>query len=67
MALGEPVISTSIGAEGLRVISGENVIIADEVDGFAKETIRWLQMLTFELGWVEAVENLSRIGTIGEI
>ena len=37
-ALGKPVISTSIGCEGLEVRDGENILIADEPNEFAKKT-----------------------------
>lgn len=35
MAWGTPVVSTSVGAEGLEVVSGENVLVADTPEGFA--------------------------------
>jgi glycosyltransferase involved in cell wall biosynthesis len=35
MALGTPVVSTTKGAEGLDVTSGENILIADEPAEFA--------------------------------
>jgi glycosyltransferase involved in cell wall biosynthesis len=35
MALGSPVVSTSLGSEGLDVTHGENIIIADEPQEFA--------------------------------
>jgi polysaccharide biosynthesis protein PslH len=34
-AAGRPVVSTSVGCEGLPVTSGEQLLIADEPDGFA--------------------------------
>jgi len=37
MALGKAIISTSIGAEGIPVTSGENIIIANEEDQFVAE------------------------------
>lgn len=40
MALGTPVISTSKGAEGLDVIHGENILIADTPQDFAREILR---------------------------
>jgi glycosyltransferase involved in cell wall biosynthesis len=43
MALGVPVISTSKGAEGLEVTSGENMLIADNPKDFADAVIRLLQ------------------------
>ncbi len=36
MALGRPVVSTSLGAEGIPASSGENIILADEPDDFVK-------------------------------
>lgn len=43
MALRTPVVTTSKGAEGLDVIPGEHVLIADAPDTFARATIRLLQ------------------------
>jgi glycosyltransferase involved in cell wall biosynthesis len=34
MAAGRPVISTTIGAEGIDICDGENIVIADDVDSF---------------------------------
>ncbi len=39
MAAGVPVISTRIGAEGLSVTDGENIVLADEPEAFARKTI----------------------------
>lgn len=39
-AMGKPVISTSVGAEGLRVSDGSDIIIADEGPSFAREIER---------------------------
>ena len=36
MSAGRPVVSTSLGAEGIPAVNGENIIIADNEDGFAK-------------------------------
>jgi glycosyltransferase involved in cell wall biosynthesis len=38
MAAGVPVISTSIGAEGLSVRDGENILLADVPEDFARKT-----------------------------
>jgi glycosyltransferase involved in cell wall biosynthesis len=43
MAMGKAVVSTSIGVEGLPVVSGVHVSIADNVEGLASEIIRLLQ------------------------
>lgn len=38
-----PVVSTSIGAEGLRAVHGDNVLIGDQPDAFADHVIRVLR------------------------
>lgn len=43
MALGTPVVSTTKGAEGLEVIDGEDLLIADDPETFARQTIRLLE------------------------
>lgn len=42
MAAGVPVVSTTLGAEGLEVIDGENVLIADDDDALARSTLKLL-------------------------
>lgn len=42
MAMGKAVVSTSIGAEGLPVSPGRNIVIADEPAAFAGEVVRLL-------------------------
>ena len=39
MTLGRPVISTSIGCEGLDVKEGQHLLVADDPEQFAKATI----------------------------
>lgn len=43
MAAGIPVVSTSIGAEGLNITHNENILIADTPEEFAKATIKLLR------------------------
>ena len=43
MALGTPVVSTSIGAEGLDVVHGENILLADDPKDFAQAVLEILQ------------------------
>jgi glycosyltransferase involved in cell wall biosynthesis len=43
MALGRPVVSTSLGAEGLDVIDGKHIIIANDSASFAQRTIELLK------------------------
>ncbi len=39
MAMGKAVVSTTIGAEGLPVVDGTHVVIADEPDAFARSVV----------------------------
>jgi len=43
LAMGLPVVSTSVGAEGLDVRSGEHLLIADGAAGFAQAVVRVLR------------------------
>ncbi len=43
MALGRPVVSTTIGCEGLDVVDGEHLLIADTPEQFAEKTLRLLR------------------------
>jgi glycosyltransferase involved in cell wall biosynthesis len=42
MAAGLPVVSTSIGAEGLELQAGRQLLIADDEDSFASQCVRLL-------------------------
>lgn len=42
MALGRPVVSSTIGCEGLDVTDGKNILIADSPGQFAAETVKLL-------------------------
>ena len=39
MAMGKPVISTTVGAEGLPVVDGRELLIADDPEDFAEAAI----------------------------
>jgi len=43
MAMGKAIVSTTIGAEGLPVLDGEHLLIADDPQAFAAATVRLLQ------------------------
>jgi glycosyltransferase involved in cell wall biosynthesis len=43
MALGRPVVSTTIGCEGLDVVDGEHLLMADTPEQFAVKTLRLLR------------------------
>ena len=36
MALGKPIVSTTVGAEGIEVTPGQDILIADDPEGFAR-------------------------------
>ena len=42
LAMGLPVVSTSVGAEGIEVTNGENILLADGADAFAEAVVRVL-------------------------
>src|SRR5207248_1015143 len=42
MAMAKPIVSTSIGAEGIEVIDGKHLLLADEASRFADEVNRLL-------------------------
>lgn len=46
MAMGAPVISTTIGAEGLDITHGKNILLADTAEAFAQETVGLLSDAT---------------------
>jgi polysaccharide biosynthesis protein PslH len=43
LSMGTPLISTSIGCEGLDVVSGRHLLVADTADAFAREIVRVLR------------------------
>jgi glycosyltransferase involved in cell wall biosynthesis len=55
LALGTPVVSTTIGAEGLGLVAGRHLRIADTAEGLASEVVALL-------GDAQAREALSRAG-----
>jgi glycosyltransferase involved in cell wall biosynthesis len=58
MAFGRPVVSTSIGCEGLKVTDGENILIADSEEEFAKKTVSLLRELDLRRKIVERAREL---------
>lgn len=43
LALEKAVVSTTVGAEGLELTAGEHLVIADEAEAFARETVALLR------------------------
>jgi 2-polyprenyl-3-methyl-5-hydroxy-6-metoxy-1,4-benzoquinol methylase/glycosyltransferase involved in cell wall biosynthesis len=56
MSFGLPVVTTSIGAEGMGLIDGEHVLIADSPDAFARAVVR---LYTDDLLWERMSLNAS--------
>jgi len=56
MAMGRAVVSTTVGAEGLPVTSGEHVVLADEPRTFARAVVRLLR----DVGRRRALEAAAR-------
>lgn len=75
MALGRPVVSTTIGCEGLEVVDGEHLLIADTPEQFAEKTVRLLtdrelyqyisangrRLVEARYGWDKIVERLINV------
>lgn len=43
MSKGVPIVSTSVGAEGINYIDGKDILIADDINGFAQKVISLLK------------------------
>ena len=54
MGFGLPVVTTSIGAEGMNLIDGKHVLIADSPAAFARAVVR---LYTDDLLWEEMSQN----------
>jgi glycosyltransferase involved in cell wall biosynthesis len=75
MALGRPVVSTTIGCEGLDVVDGEHLLIADTPEQFAEKTVRLLddrhlsqyicanarKLVEARYGWDQIAERLMDV------
>jgi sugar transferase (PEP-CTERM/EpsH1 system associated) len=73
MAIGTPVVSTTIGAQGLDLVHGQDILLADTPGAFANETARALEDATLRqrldtagqktvhdrLGWPRLGKQLS--------
>jgi glycosyltransferase involved in cell wall biosynthesis len=75
MALGRPVVSTTIGCEGLGVVDGEHLLVADTPEQFAEKTVNLLlekklyerivvngrKLVEVEYDWDKVAENLMQV------
>jgi glycosyltransferase involved in cell wall biosynthesis len=58
MAAGIPVVSTSVGAEGLPLTSGETIFLADEPQEFARRCVELLQDSALRSSMSQAAREL---------
>ena len=58
MALGRPVVTTSLGCEGLEVKDGEHLLIGDTAEDFARQVIRLLKDVVLRQRVVAAARRL---------
>jgi polysaccharide biosynthesis protein PslH len=75
MAMGKAVVSTSMGAEGLPVRHGENIVLADDPADFARQVVQLLrdpqrrvqlgqaarQLVEENYGWPSAAAHFERV------
>ena len=59
MAAGKAVVSTPMGAEGLPVTDGEDILLAESPDGFAQSTIRLLRDVELRQRLGQAARRLT--------
>ncbi|HEX7401883.1 MAG TPA: glycosyltransferase, partial [candidate division Zixibacteria bacterium] len=60
MAMKLPVVSTSIGCEGLEVADGENILIADRPETFARQVVALLENENLRINLTEKAFALVR-------
>jgi sugar transferase (PEP-CTERM/EpsH1 system associated) len=58
MALGRPVVSTSIGYEGIEAIEDEQILVADKPEEFAKKTVLLLRDENYRKRLVKSAREL---------
>ena len=59
MAAGLPTVATPIGAEGLTVVSGTHLVVAEDSAHFADEMVRLLQDETYWLSISKAARQYA--------
>ncbi|MFZ0063006.1 MAG: glycosyltransferase [Pyrinomonadaceae bacterium] len=64
MAMEKPIVSTSIGAEGLPVVTGQDILLADTPESFAEAVIKLLREESFaaEMGQRAAAKVREKFG-----
>ncbi|MEO5803900.1 MAG: glycosyltransferase [Verrucomicrobiota bacterium] len=70
LAMGTPVVSTTIGAQGLNLKHGENILLADSAEDFVRETAQALRdaelRKKLDQTGVETVRSRFSWSTLGE-
>jgi sugar transferase (PEP-CTERM/EpsH1 system associated) len=61
MALGRPVVSTTIGCEGLDVVDEQHILIADTAEQFAEKTIRLITDKTLYQQLIKEARELVKV------
>ena len=75
MAMGSAIVSTSIGAEGLPVSHGKDILLADSAEAFANRTVALLTqpaerrrlglaaraLVESRYGWAEVTNVLEKV------
>jgi polysaccharide biosynthesis protein PslH len=59
MALGRAMVSTSIGCEGIDLVDGEHIFIADDVQDFADRTLQLLTDAQLRADMVASARRLA--------
>ena len=59
MVMGKAIVSTSIGAEGLDVTHGCNLLLADDSQSFAASILRLLREPSLRRGYEQAAATLA--------
>jgi sugar transferase (PEP-CTERM/EpsH1 system associated) len=59
MAMGKPVVSTRVGCEGLEVVHGQHILIANEPAAFAQEIFRLFEDATLKQSIAEGGRALA--------
>lgn len=62
MAMGKAIVSTQVGVEGLPVVAGEHLVIADEPNAFAEAVLRLLDDASLRQGLGQAARRLVEGG-----
>ena len=60
VAAGSPIVTTSVGCEGLPMINEKNCLIADTAEDFADAIIRMIQDKEMQQIFAQAAQNIEK-------